>query len=267
MSIGNTPEHNNLEVHDFPSWLQREFLKRRKKNGGYSIRAFANFLGIASGSVSHLLSGKRKPSRKFVEKLFLQMDVSRDERDIVLRSLTKERASSSSVSTENYQLIAYDSLKVVAEWYHFAIVELTSVEDFKSDPSWIARQLRISVPEAKGAIQRLVRLGMLKAEGGTLVRSNPHFSNAEDGVTSSAHKQFQRELLSKALEAIDTTPMAEKDITSMTMAIDVRKIPAARKRIEQFRREMCTFLEDGNQTQVFNLGIQLYPLSKNRRSQ
>ncbi len=78
---------------------------------------------------------------------------------------------------------------------------------------------------------------------------------------------MQRHVLEKALTAIDVVPQDEKDITSMTMAIDESKIPEAKKRIKAFRRQLCEFLETGKQTRVFNLGIQLYPISKkNNRS-
>jgi uncharacterized membrane protein (DUF106 family) len=49
----------------------------------------------------------------------------------------------------------------------------------------------------------------------------------------------------------------------MTMSIDVKKLPEARKIIKKFRREMSQFLESGNQTRVYQLGIQLFPISKN----
>ena len=51
-------------------------------------------------------------------------------------------------------------------------------------------------------------------------------------------------------------------MTSMTMAIDVDRLPEAREVITKFRRELCALLENGEQTRVYNLGIQLYPVSE-----
>jgi uncharacterized protein (TIGR02147 family) len=256
------------QVRDFPTWFQREYLRRRRKNGAYSVRAFSNYLKLASGTVSHLLSGKRKPSVKFTTKLFSQLEVTPKERDLILASLKgkKSKVALSKNRENKYELIAIDAFKLMSDWYHYAILELTSVKNFKFDYNWIAHQLSISVTESRQAVERLLRLDLVKEKNGTLVKTHGFVTNADDGVTNSALKGLQRHVLQKALDAIDLVSAAEKDITSMTMAIDERKIPEARNRIAQFRREMCEFLEEGMQTRVFNLGIQLYPISKGSKN-
>jgi uncharacterized protein (TIGR02147 family) len=257
-------EHMSTQVRDFHDWFQREYLKRRKKNGNYSVRAFANYLKLASGTVSHLLSGKRKPSAKFVSRLFARLDVTLKEQELILRSLKKNNKATN-IKHNKYEMIALDAFKLMSDWFHYAILELTSVKDFKYDYSWIANQLGISVTETRQAVERLLRLDLVVELNGTLTKTHGFVTNAEDGVTSSALKKLQRHVLQKALDAIDTVAIEEKDITSMTMAIDEKKLPEARKRVERFRRELCAFLEDGEQTRVFNLGVQLYPVSKGTR--
>ncbi len=58
----------------------------------------------------------------------------------------------------------------------------------------------------------------------------------------------------------------EKDITSMTMAVDPKHLGKARSLISKFRRDLCDLLEDGDQEVVYNLGIQLYPISKKQEN-
>lgn len=66
-------------------------------------------------------------------------------------------------------------------------------------------------------------------------------------MSSSAHKNLQRQILQKAIDAIDNAHADEKDITAMTMAIDIKKNPEARKLIAKFRRDLCAYLEHGQQ--------------------
>lgn len=254
-------------VTDFLIWFQREYLKRRQKNESYSIRAFSNYLKISPATVSHLLSGKRVPSIKFVTKLFAKLELTPSEKDAILSSLGKKNVSAApaSFADYNYQTIALDSFKLLAEWYHYAIVEMTCTSGFKFDYAWIASRLGISVTEVRQAVERLTRLELLEEKDGTLVKAHDFFTNGDDVLTSSAHKQLQRHVLQKALDAIDTVSIEEKDISSITMAIDEKKIPAAKKMITKFRRDLCKFLENGDQTRVYNLGIQLYPISKEIR--
>jgi uncharacterized protein (TIGR02147 family) len=255
-------------IRNFIDWFQREFIKRRRKNSAYSVRAFSKYLGFSPGTISHLLSGKRRPSVKFATKLLESLDASPKERELILSNLKSRRATleAKASPTPDYQLIALDSFKLLSEWYHYALLELTSVEDFRFDNTWIANQLNISTTESRQAIERLLRLDLVEEKNGNLVKTKGFVTNYEEGLTTSALKQLQRHVLQKALDAIDLTPPNEKDITSMTMAIDVKKIPEAKKLIKKFRRELCAFLEDGDQSQVFNLGVQLYPVSKGPKS-
>jgi len=169
MDLGLNEQNSEYPVRDFRTWFQREFLKRRKKNESYSVRAFSNYLKLASATVSHLLSGKRKPSTKFVSKLFTQLEVNPKERDLILASLKnkKENVFKKNSLENKYEMIALDAFKLMADWNHYAILELTSVQGFKFDYPWIANQLSISVTEARQAVERLLRLDLVEEKRGS----------------------------------------------------------------------------------------------------
>ena len=54
-----------------------------------------------------------------------------------------------------------ETVALIADWYHFAILELTRLSEFRADSRWIARVLDISVDEVNVALQRLIRLDLL----------------------------------------------------------------------------------------------------------
>ena len=150
---------------------------------------------------------------------------------------------------------------VIADWYHVAILELTFAEGFDESPAWIAKKLGISPTEVKIALERLERLELLERVDGRLRKTNTYLTNFRDGVTAPALKSFQRQILEKAITAIDLTPQEDKDITSMTMSIAPERLPEARQLIRRFRRELCALLETGPRRRVYNLGVSLYPVS------
>jgi uncharacterized protein (TIGR02147 family) len=78
-------------------------------------------------------------------------------------------------------------------------------------------------------------------------------------------KRSHRESILQAAEALDSIPTAERDITSMTMAIDPRKLPLAKTLIREFRFRLAELLETGNRTEVYNLNVQLVPVTKKER--
>ncbi len=238
------PGNEQLE---FRVWLQDEFSRRCRTNSSYSLRAFAKQLDFDSSTLSQILSGKRKVSDKIVQKVYDKLGQP---------PIKNENTSS------QYMLLSMDAFTVISDWYHYAILDLTLIKNFKSDPVWISSQLGISQLEAKLAIERLLRLGMLVQKYGKLKLSKVTNTNYIEGQTSSAHKEYQRQIITKALHAIDNCPQDRKDITSMTMAANSKKIKEAKEKIKKFRRELCAFLEDGEKDSVYQMGVQLYPLTK-----
>ena len=70
------------------------------------------------------------------------------------------------------------------------------------------------------------------------------------------------QFLEKAVVSLEEDPIEERSITSMTMAIDPEKLPAAKKMIREFNQTLCQFLENGKRKRVYNLGVALYPIQK-----
>ncbi len=259
-------QNGTLQIHSrisddekltFRLWLQRQFTERCKRNARYSLRAFARFLEIDPSSLSQILSGKRSLSRDKMRALCTKTS-SATLQDLKAFGLLK------SESDENYSQVHLDNFTAISDWYHYAIVELTCITSFNAKPNWIARKLSITVEEAKAAVQRLKRVGLLKEENGRLVKSADHFTNKSGVATSSAHRELQRQVIEKALLAVDECLPKEKDITSMTMAIDEANLDRARDLIKKFRRDLCELLENGEQTRIYNLAVQLYPISTNK---
>lgn len=239
----------NEQQLDFKIWLQDEFSRRCRTNASYSLRAFAKQLDFDSSTLSQILSGKRKITDKVMQKITNKIGHPPSH-------LTSETENS------KYMLLSMDAFTVISDWHHYAIMDLTLVKTFKSDHVWIAQQLQISPLEAKLAIERLLRLGMLVKKNGKLKLSKITNTNYIEGQTSSAHKEYQRQIITKALHAIDNCPQEKKDITSMVIAANSKKIKEAKEKVKKFRRELCKFLEDGEKDSVYQLAVQLYPLTK-----
>lgn len=245
---------NDMQRTTFRLWLQKQFTDRCQKNPRYSLRAFAAFLELDASTISQILAGKRSPSKKSLIAICERLSATPKELKI-LGILSKD-------NSQDFYQISMDTFSVLADWYHFAILELTFVSNFKSDAKWIAGQIGISATEAKSAIERLLRLGLLTTQNGSLKKSHESITNHTGINTSVARRTLQKQIITKALAAVDEIPQDVKDITSITMAIDPKNLDQAREVIKKFRRDLCTLMETGSQSRVYNLAIQLYPISK-----
>lgn len=249
-------------------WLSSEFVKRRRKNKSYSLRSFANLVKLDSSTLSQILAGKRQISGKMVHRLTEVLGVDPKIKTALLQYANKKiKVNKFAIEDQRdeFRQLTLDAYSLISDWYHYAILELTFVKGFNNDHRWIAKELGITASEVSIALDRLKRLELIEEVDGRLMKTETFITNFQDGVTSQALKNLQRNILTMALDAIDNTFADEKDISSMTFAINEKKMPEARRKIKVFRREMAHLLESGIQTKVYHLGVQLYPVNNKKK--
>lgn len=211
--------------------------------------------------MSQIMAGKRSPSKNSVLSICEKLSATPVDLKRIGVLAVGERAKNES---DSFYQISVDKFAVMADWYHYALMELTFTKGCQPDPAWMARELGITVQEVKTALERLKRLGLLEIKNGKWKKTHASLTNhSSDSLqTTSARKTLQKQLIQKALEAVDETAQVEKDITSITMAIDPKNLSAARELTAQYRRELCELLERGTQSRVYTLTLQLFPVSK-----
>ena len=259
--------NSNLDTTDFKGFLQHELVRRCKSNPQYSLRAFARALGADSSYISKLLNGKRSVSKKVIQRLGPKLGLTplQSERFYKFARQASSTADSSLIqSNVDYVQLSYDSFQLIADWYHYAILELLTTQGFISSPKWIASCLGVKTPEVNDALERLKRLGMIKLDkNGQYLLSHQSHTTIGTPYTAAALQKLQRQILTMAIEALEGVPSDERDQTAMTMAIDSKLMPEAKERIKKFRRELCAFLQEGRKTdRVYHLSLSLYPVSK-----
>ena len=260
-------DRNSVVPHgDFRRCLQETLVGRCKVNAAYSLRSFAKQLQIEPSFLSKLLSGKRRATASVILKISLRLGFSPEETNLYLAHAlkNKKRVQVDLEPEKEFQNLAVDHFKMIADWYHYAILELTLVDEFDSSASWIAKKLGIKKIEAQAALERLERLEMLrKTEEGRYENTSGSNTTVGNEFTAVAFRKLQKQILLQALEALENTSIDLRDQSSMTMSINPELIPAAKDRIKKFRRELCTFLQDNNQPkkQVYQLSVSLFPVT------
>ncbi len=232
--------------------LRREFARRRQKNAAYSLRAFSRALQISPARLSQVLSRKRPVTANQLEKISNTLMLSPAERRAVKRSASPKTATFVDFDREVFEF--------VSDFQHTAILALFDTRDAKAKPVWIAKRLGISAVEARDSLERLVKLGLLTATSGTLAPTHANLATRSD-VPSAALRKLHGQMITKAAASLENHSVDERDITSITMAVDKTKLKEAKAMIREFRRSLCAHLESGDKTEVFTLNIQLFPLT------
>lgn len=240
--------------------LHRRFIEKRTRNPNYSMRSFARKLGVASGPLSEIIYRKRPLTSKMAARIAQNLDLTSEEQVAFLPV-----SASPNKVVPKFQVIDSDAFAVIADWYHYAILSLLKTDDFKSDPHWIAKRLAINPTEAKMALERLRKLKLIKKVGGRFVREEPHFTTSMD-VPSVALRLSHKQALEQCLDALEEVPVDQREISSITLALDPSRLPEAKMLLKKFRRKFLSVMESGPKKEVYNLELCLIPLTQYGRS-
>jgi uncharacterized protein (TIGR02147 family) len=260
ISLGSETYQNNSSSQ---SWLANLLEEKTKKNPLFSLRAFARLVDVSPAVLSRVLSGKRQLTFNLAVRIADALVLGPEERELLYSFyLSHAQSSESTNEMKREKELSVDCFNAMKEWYHYGITQLLYIDHFREDHKWMAKMLSISELEVKLAVDRLLRLEILdRDEDGRLFRTATHLSTTTD-IASAGIRHFQKQILEKAIHSLEHDDISERDITSITIAINENKIKEAKAEIKKFRLRMSEFMAEGEKTRVYNLGIHLIPLSK-----
>lgn len=260
-----------IYLRDYCEW-------QRSNSKSFSFRKFAMDAGFSSPSyLKMVMDGERgltpNSIRKFAKALRLKRHEERFFEDLVWFTQAKSHDEKNhhykKLTTSRRFLkvrhIENDQFEYFSKWYYAVIREMVTIPGFKEDPVWIARKLRptITVTEAKATIELLLRLGLLKRdESGRLVQTDKTVATADE-VKSLALGNFHREMIHKAAEAVTNNKARHRNISSLTVALSREKFNEVKQRINEFRKELRSLLEECETPQaIYQINFQLFHLTE-----
>src|SRR5687768_3374796 len=121
------------ETHtDFRLFLQEELVRRIRSKPGYSMRAFARFLGVDSSRLSKMLRGERPIKPHFVEAFGQRVGLSPEKIEAFKNQAEVRRARRNPrLPQRPYQQVGMDTFEVISDWQHSAIIELMRIREFR----------------------------------------------------------------------------------------------------------------------------------------
>lgn len=239
--------------------LDRKFRELRSKNPSFSLRAFAKRLGTSSGPLSEILSGKRAVTDRMIRNWIQSTVFDPQERTELAREFGYMPAPAS--RSVKYVKISKQQMQVIAEWWHFAILSLMRTSDFKSDEAWIAARLGLKLATVREALSRLESLNLIARDGQKRWYRTTESVRTPDDQIDAAIQSAHTGLLQVAAKKIRSLSPEVRDYTSFIMAIRPDRLPQAKALIREFQDKLSDLLEDGEASEVYQLGIQLFPLT------
>lgn len=264
---------------DHRRYLKDYYREQKEKRGStFSFRTFARAAGLSSPNFLKLvMDGKRNLGPDGIERFGKALKLNKEETAYFENLVHFNQASTDDERNEWYKRLStskkYREIREIekdyfvyfSHWYYAAVRELVLLPDFKEDPDWIARHLfpPITVREAKTAVELLLKMGFVKRDkSGRLVQVERNITTARE-VQSLAISNFHRQMILRASESIERTPPEKRDVSSLTLALSKEKFTEAKRRIQEFRRELNVLLsEEGKSEAVYQVNFQIFNLSE-----
>ncbi len=245
--------------------IKEDLSLKQRQNPHYSLRAYARDIGVHPATLSQILKGKRPLPIKDSGTVLNKLNLGPKERTLFMESLLHSKVSLDRIKLDDEDerfMLDESYYKVIAEWEHYAVLDLFNLTHFTPVMSEITQRLGLTENRAEVVINNLITAGLLKVEvDGSFSKSYSEVRTTED-ISSQALRDSHKETLKMGLDKLDEIEVELRDFSSATVAIDLTKLPEAKAIIREFRQKMAALLRDGEKTDVYQLAIQFYPLTK-----
>lgn len=269
-----TPMEKTSTPH-YRHFLEREFQARLRRNSGYSLRAFARDIEMQPSKLSEVLRGIRGISKKSGEKIAKHIRLSPEESVLFLNLIDfhqkrsrfaqqeAEKNLKAIAAMDGYGELSLERFKIISDWHHFAILELTELDVFESDPKWIAGRLGVPTKIVNDALDRLLDFGLLeKNKNGELRQTQVNLATPS-GIPSRELREHHSQILMKADKALHEVDISERDFSAITLAFNSEQIEEIRGELKELRRRLGQKIQDkALKDRVYCLSIQFFPVDQ-----
>jgi uncharacterized protein (TIGR02147 family) len=242
--------------------LQKKLSELQIAHPKYSLRAFSRKVGLNPGALSGILNGKRNVSSKLAERIAERLLLDPQERSELFSHFRLLRYQGERTQkTPEYRTLSAAQFKITSEWEHFAVLSLLRTKEFKSETTWIAGRLCLTVSRTREVIGRLIEVGMIQLDAeGNLRRSHSQYRTTDD-IADVSLKRSHLQSLELAKRSLEQNAVSERDHTWVMFAMDPKKLSMAKEKIRRFQDELAELVETGDQTEVYRLSMHFFPLT------
>jgi uncharacterized protein (TIGR02147 family) len=263
---------------DYRRFLSDFYQEKKRTGRHFSYRYFARRAGFASPVFLKLvIEGKRNLSRAMIPRYCTALGLNPKQSCFFEHLVLFNQAKTSIEKQEHYAVmvsmigkvaerqVEVDQYGYFSHWYTPVILELACRNGFTGDGEALAAMLLppIKPKEARASVDLLLRLKLIERnDDGTLRRTNAALHGGAEVAVLSL-RSFNRQMVERALHAIDALPTDQRHASGVTAGISMRTYNVIEAEIEAFKDRIIAIANnDEGSDCVCQLNIQLFPLSK-----
>lgn len=267
-----------FQFEDYRLFLKAEISAIKAQRKSFSIRAMARVLNIGATTLNEVLSGKKNLSLETAYNISQKMNLSNLETDffilLVQQSATKDETLrkyfKSKIKNEKKKFVEIQKINptltsALANWKSAVIMALSGNSCYKLNSDQVSKTLNISSIEAMTLLNELLKLDLLKQDAENNFIPTYKNTQLESKTVNLALQHYHKEMLKKAIAAIEQHNPKDRIIGSETFSFSSLNLKKAEDIINECFDKLITLsneTDDRKVDSVYYTGIQMFKISK-----
>ncbi len=268
-----------FDYEDYRDMIKDYYLEHKKHNSLYSFSTLGKMLGLDASHAYYIVQKKRNlpvhavPAAKKMLGLDGRGAAYFDL--LIVASRTKSEKTKAEVMQKavllrdvKRHLLQQDEIKYLSEWWTIVVRALIEVKRGNVDVAEIASSIipPITEEQAQESIDLLKTLGFIQPYSDNRVKlSDPHIT-IQGAEKAQAIRNFQSKVMQFGIRSLSETPPEERDISTITMAVDSKGFADIRNMISEFRKELQIRVDKCiAPDRVMQLNLALFPVAQNKK--
>lgn len=265
-----------FEFSDYRDYLKLYYEERKKTHPFFSYQMFGKKLDISPSSLFCVLEKKlHLPVRcaPAAKKCLGLTGRASEYFDLLLAaSRTKKAGERERLMKEAFQLkdtqrrsLENDELAYLSQWWTVVLRSFLQINQGKTDLKNIAKSIRpqISESQVRESLELLHKLGFIKKTAHGRVKLSDAHLTIHGADKAKAIRAFQSQVLDLAKSSLQEVPPQERDVSTLTMAIDDDGFEDIKGMLQEFRRQVQIRIDEcPAPSRVVQLNLAMFPVSQ-----
>ncbi|WP_407443132.1 TIGR02147 family protein [Fibrobacter sp.] len=264
---------------DYRDIIRDFYLEKKQNNSKYSYSVLGMAIGLDASHVFCIVEKKRNLPVRCVPAVKKVLGLTGRASQYFDLLLAASRTKSEKTRTEilekaillrdikRHYLEAKEQ-KYLSDWWTPVIRALIEVNQGRVNAKEIADTLEPPIGEDKvqESIDLLKDLGFIQPLGNDRVRLSDAHITITGEERAQAIRQFQANVMQIGARSLNTIDPADRDISTLTMAVDQKGFEDIKSMIQEFRKEVQIRVDKcGKPTRVLQMNLALFPVAINKK--
>lgn len=163
-------------------------------------------------------------------------------------------------------VITPDKYELYSTWYHQVVRSLIDLYEFDGDFVWLGKMVfpEITESQARKSVELLVRLGLVEQDENSVFHSVQKTITTGAQVQKRALRAYYQSCMQLANRSMAGVSPERRNISGLTLGVSDKTYKKMVERMAEVRQEFMEMADNDNDAdRVYNINIQLYPVSDN----